>query len=184
MRNKIFKILIPQRDNLEKKWWHRLFNVMVYTSTVIVAIFVLGLIFSGSSWREFSYIYSFESNYSITSGKENACKFTKSGFFDPIINCGNLVNETDFLNRYAEATRNGNMLMKLRAESKAYNNLMINELIDAGELNNVKIKSSYEIMYPKLFKNLSIGVLLIFAWFIFWESIMYRVVLYIIYGKE
>ncbi len=184
MNTKIKKFLIPWREDLDKKWWHRLANIVIYGSTIFVVIFILSLILTGSSWKRINYTYSFESNYNIISGEESVCKFTKSGFFDPIINCGNIANPTDFLNKYAEAIRNGNMLIELKAGSKIYNNQLLDKLIDAGKFDNIKVKSSYEIIYSRLFRNFGIGVLLIFAWFVFWESIIYRVILYVVYGKN
>ena len=49
---------------------------------------------------------------------------------------------------------------------------------------DIKAKMTTSIVYPVLFLNLLYLVLTILGWFIFWESIIYRTLLYIIYGKK
>lgn len=182
--DQILKILIPQRKETGTKWWHRLINVFIYGSTIFVAIFLFILLFTGSSWKKINYVYSFEYIYSAISGEESACKFVRSGFFSPTINCSNITNSTDFINKYAEAKRNGNMLNRLGEYATASDNQLIDKLIDSGQLDNIRVKESSEIIYSKLFGKIGLVILLVFVWFIFWESIVYRVILYVVYGKN
>lgn len=49
---------------------------------------------------------------------------------------------------------------------------------------DLKAKRTTEIIYPVFFKNLAYVVLSILIWFIFWESIVYRTLLYVIYGRK
>jgi hypothetical protein len=95
MKEKIKNFLIPWQENLDKKWWHRFISIIIYGSTICVAVFlsILVLIAPDSLfWRSFGSI--------------------------------------------------------------------------------------------SLFKEIGIIILFTFIWFIFWESIVYRIILYIVYGKN
>lgn len=53
-----------------------------------------------------------------------------------------------------------------------------------GKLLFLKAKRTIHIVYPVFFKNLSYLLLAVTGWFIFWESIVYKTLLYIIFGKK
>lgn len=48
-----------------------------------------------------------------------------------------------------------------------------------------KLRKEYRIQgYQHLTKHILISILVAFIWFLFWESIVYRSVLYIVFGKK
>jgi len=209
MKEKIKKILIPWRENLDKKWWHRLALVFIYGSTIFMAIFLAILLVSeGNHWVSESYTaYSFEKGYLMAKGKEIDCKFSATGLSDlPVVSifrCGDLSSNSEFLDKYSRARGTYEKLEEVRKQTddtfvgnrilervgriqraNATDNEILVQLIQGGELDNIKVKRVYSVDYASLLGNWGIYVLLVLGWFIFWESIIYRVILYIIYGKS
>ncbi len=158
MKEKIKKFLIPWREDLDKKWWHRLINVFIYGSTISIIIFLFVLLFTGSSLAKFKYTYSFDPEYPVITGEEFInCKLSGGRLFHGI-NCDNFsisLDDTDF----------GRILLQ-------------------NNLDNMSVKKTFHILYFKLFSSLGIIFLITLGWFIFWESIVYRIILYIIYGRN
>ncbi len=184
MKEKIKKFLIPWRENLEKKWWHRLLSVIIYGSTICLAILLFISLFSSSSWKKTVFTYSFEPNYNMSKGEESICKFNPydssgnifANIFGPIRECNGINSSKDFLMKYDKYKFND--INKDSADKTVY------DMEKSGKLNDIRVKRSTEIMYEKLFGKIGLAILLVFAWFIFWESIIYRIILYIIYGKN
>ncbi len=72
---KLFNILLVRRTEVENKWWHRLISVVIYGSTILVAISAITLfVLKSEMWKKYSYTaFSFEDNYSTAQGKEVRC---------------------------------------------------------------------------------------------------------------
>lgn len=158
--------------------------------------------------------YSFEQGYATADGKEIDCKFTASNLGDlppiSIFNCGDLSSDSEFLERYSRARGTYDRLQEVREEKSPslnlralgggtrkveYDNLsstqknkvndkIMVELIQSGELDDIKVKRDLSFDYASFFGGWGIYVLLILAWLIFWESIVYRTILFIVYGKK
>ena len=200
MKDKIKKILIPWRENLERKWWHRFISVFIYGSTTIVIIIAMIIPLTDKVGWEYKYTsYSFEPGYSMASGRVVDCKFYAYDYISPLIDCGDISKSTDFLTRYAKARGTYDNLQKIRLESKtidlSYDNFqktksgstddqILNAGIKEGKFNDIKVKREINILYGNLIKYFFIALLIILSWFIFWESIVYRIVIYIVYGKN
>ena len=155
MKNKIIKLLIPWREGLEKKWWHRLTNVFIYGSTIIVLTTAIALPFIDQVEWKYKYTYSFEPSYLVAKGEEIKCEFSttlnlsfdaflkaKTGVNDcvPLIRCGNIFESTDFLNRYTKARGTHENLQKFRKESGATDNQIMNTDIKEGKFADIKVK--------------------------------------------
>ncbi len=181
---KIFYIFVVYREELPKKWWHRLVNVLIYGSTIIFATLILFISFSDSYWKKYSYTsYSFESNYSTAKGKEVDCYFYGYSRVAPSIDCGDLHNSTDFLNRYIKAISDSWLITSMRTSMT--DDQLVNSMIRDGDIaKNIKVKRQTTILFRELFKGILITILIILGWLIFWESIIYRSLIYIICGRK
>ena len=58
------------------------------------------------------------------------------------------------------------------------------QLIQGGELDDVKVKRVLSFDYALFFGSLGIYLVIMLGWIIFWESIVYRTILFIIYGRN
>ena len=204
---KILKFLFVRRQETENKWWHRLALVLIYGSTIVVAIFFAILLISEESeyWVSESYTaYSFEQGYEAADGKEMDCKFSvfesRGGRLSPLslFRCGDLDSDTDFLEKYTKARGTYNQLEELRLpksssglyipvadrQGKKTDSEIMVELIQSGELDNVKVKRATSFEYVSFFGNWSLYLLIVLGWLIFWESIVYRTILFIAYGRN
>lgn len=237
-KHKISGILFVNRLETENKWWHRLVNVFIFGTTILVAILAIALFVSNSAiWKTYSYpAFNFEDSYTTVGGKEVDCKVSPKPFD---IECnGHVVDSSDYTKRYNVVIKKKigqKVIDKICAEGKAQQAIQ-NELgierLDPEEsscmtltvnispiqeddfpsrINNqvvtydkyltsdqvimlrisflesiwgTKAKEVTAIIYPVLLQNLLYVILSISCWFIFWESIIYRTVLYIIYGKK
>ena len=201
---KLLKLLLVRRQETNDKWWHRLSLVLIYGSTIVVAVFLAILLISEESdyWITQSYTaYSFEQGYENAAGEERGCSFRVSARISqsPRFLCGDIESNTEFLDRYTKARGTYERLQELRpsdtpnmgiyesakerAESKTDEEIMA-ELIQSGELDNIKVKRTTSFKYAPFFGNWGVYILLVLVWLIFWESAVYRTILFIVYGKK
>lgn len=181
---KFFDVIIVRKDELRKKWWHRLANVLIYGSTILLGIVISYLFFTegADGWRKYSYVaYSFEPNYESAKGKEMDCLFISSRYSKPFIRCGDIKDSTDFLTRDAASKGKDFAKWKLDHPDISDDSIM-NGYIESGDLENIKVKRTTTIQHVTIFRDFGIAVLIILGWFIVWESIIYRALVYIIYG--
>jgi len=176
---KLIKFLLVQREELNKKWWHRLANVLICGSTIVFFGFFIFNIVGTSAYKEYSYIYSFEPNYSQAKGQETPCHLEAMDYGGPYISCGDIYTSTEFLTRYDKARGTYNS----STTSDGYDKAM-DLMIRWGELKDIKAKMITNYNYNILFKDIGLLVLLTIVWFVFWESIIYRAIVYIIYGRK
>lgn len=183
---KIYRFVFVQKEGLVDKWWHRLVNVLIFGSTVAVFVIYLFLFFSDEfNWKKNIYTaYSFESNYDKAKGKEQNCSFvTLSSDFISIA-CGDIFNASDFLTRYSKAKGTYEKLQQLKIDKNIDEEKILRGGIKSRDFDNIKVKKDTIVLYKDLFIFLSLLLLLLFCWFVFWESIIYRTIIYIIYGRN
>jgi len=193
---KLARIFIVQRSGLEHHWWHRLANVLIYASAIVVATIIAGLIISdSSSWKKNIYTYSFESNYETAKGVESNCSFTANdiGIYDfPSIDCGgNLYLPSSFIKRYAASEKDFKSIIAALlnqgllhpSETNISDGKTINALIRGKYLENISLKNDVQILFGKLIKQILLGLFVTFVWFVFLESIIYRAFIYIVLGR-
>lgn len=204
---KIINFLLVRRPETKDKWWHRLALVLIYGSTIVVAIFLAVLLISeeGDYWVSESYTaYSFEQEYATAKGKEVDCKFSATSLGDlppvSIFNCGNISSDTEFLEKYARARgtyekleenreqinstlASGGLLGRIQRANATDDKIMV-QLIQNGELDNIKVKRAVSVDYASFFGNWGVYLLLVLVWFVFWESIAYRTILFVAYGRK
>ncbi len=211
---KLKDILIPNREGLEKKWWHRLAQVLIFGGAIITFIFSVIYFFTNTDeWKSSRHIYSFEKGYSQNLSFSRGCEFVAfNENILPNINCGDYhvydQDLTAFLEHYENyhsnlkffTIQNGDSVFNFETgeyincdaslkkfflcekNRKVINLEFLNEKIKQGEFNNLKAKT---VIYADvLFLNIGVIIFLPLLWFIFWESIVYRVILYIAFGKK
>jgi len=234
---KFLNLLIVNRPELAGRWWHRMANVLIYGSTIVVLILGITVIcLSCSSWTILRYTsYSFEPNYSSASGKEVSCYFYPSFDFsgtesslstgNPIIDCGDISSSQELLekipvsedpkpeilplsyftqmygNKIASTTGldeefHGSYVQAILAQalrntdgSIVTPNEFVNQQINYGTshsdwINNIKVKERTFTLWNILVADIFHVLITTLIWFIFWESIIYRALIYIIYGKR
>ncbi|OGL75746.1 hypothetical protein A3E96_00330 [Candidatus Uhrbacteria bacterium RIFCSPHIGHO2_12_FULL_46_13] len=201
---KLLNILLVRRPETKDKWWHRLALVLIYGSTVAVAIFFAVLLISEESdnWVTKSYTaYSFEEGYETAQGKEMDCRFSVLELSrSPVsfFRCGDFSDTTEFLEEYSRARGTYARLEELRLprsgsglylpvadrQGKKTDEQIMVQLIQDGELDNIKVKQTTSFEYLSFFGNWSVYLLIVLGWLIFWESVVYRTILYIAYGKR
>jgi hypothetical protein len=80
--NGIMRLIFTGRPEVVDKWWNRLALVLIYGSTIAVAIILAILLVheEGKYWTSESYTaYSFESGFAKSPGKEMDCSLYKWG---------------------------------------------------------------------------------------------------------
>lgn len=181
----IKNIIFPQIEGLEKKWWHRLANVLICMSTIIIlAISSISLCQDQHAYPVIS--YDFEHNYNQAKGREVICENLPYLSNQDMWHCGDyVVDVSDIALRYKESfySNNSNTILD---SSKGYT---LEELkaMGAVELKSTAIKLKAKIADNAvivIFKNIGYLILITFGWFVLWESIIYRVFLYIVYGNK
>ena len=179
------QLLLVQRKELESRWWHRLANVLVFGSSILVFFFLFIVALFMDSWRQFDYVYSFEGDFEKSNGEIVNCSFNSYSYTGPSIYCGNITNSTDFFNRYTAARGTQDKLFEYRRRDEYQSDdVFMNAAIKDGKLSNIKAKRSSSVVYSRVLKNLGIIVLATFLWFTFLEAIIYRAIVYIISGKR
>lgn len=158
--------------------------------------------------------YNFEQGYETANGKEMDCKFSASSFFDlppvSIFRCGDFSSDSEFLESYFRARDTYERLQEVREEKSPSINLqalggesgkiqwntlssirknridseIMVELIQSGELDKVKVKRAVSFEYASFFGSWGLYLLFMLGWLMFWESIVYRTILFIVYGKK
>jgi hypothetical protein len=248
---KVLKLFLIDREEVKNKWWHRMINVFIYTSTLlVVCISIFLFVQNKESWKKYTYTsFNFEKNYDTARGQEVNCSVETEPFS---ASCdGKMIDPSDLALRHDKFIKDGiggNIVKRIcdNAEQerklnpdtisdeyirclnltygksysrpislKDFNNLTQEQIIsirkDASatplpqsyldkfltekEMSFVKqndwfweigLKAKYEteIIYKILLKNIFYVILAISCWFIVWQSIIYRTILYIIYGNK
>lgn len=248
---KLLNILLVHRTEVENKWWHRLINVLICGSTVLVAIGSFFVVYTSLHWKDYTYnAYDFEKNYASAVGHEVGCKFNETSL--SLVCDGDQANALDLIGKYNQILREKYPVIASYCDSSkdkltpTLNEQQLKENLDAlqqaGEsvqerqayVDNYsksndgnytlkrqpltdhefqcknfaiikstdpsvdlyatysswvlqvgfKAKRTTIILYSTLIKHFLIWMSMILGWFIFWESIIYRTLLYIIYGKK
>lgn len=180
---KFLELLIVQKPGLNEHWWHRLANILIYGSTILLAILVLGIAYNDPSWKLHQYTYSFEKDYSAAMGKVEGCSFYGYDKSSTIF-CGDLNTASEFLTRYTNARGTYKEYFEQRAKLGYTDEQMLNGANDSGKFDDVQVKDHEIPQLNLLLKQIGLAVLVILAWFIFWQSIVYRAIVYVALGKK
>lgn len=204
-RNIFLKMLIVKRDEIQDKWWHRLVNVLIYVSTGVVIVIAATTLFPDKFfWEKYSYTtFSFEPNYSESNGRSIYCEY--HDYPDNYFMCGDH-SLPDIIKRFNKVMRDkygaGIECTKLKQETVGTSAWEWQSVMCEAENSDVypvhiqghenETKDFYGNTSVKAIRIIDWGILLNYAgvvssialaWFIFWESIVYRILLYIVYGR-
>lgn len=190
------KNFIPtEPQEFVNKPWHRLLNIIFYGSTIAIALVVFfSVSFTSWNWENRQVTaYSFESGYEQAKGNEELCFFTKNYDYDsnydryiyysPKIDCAGFYSSESVLKRYLDPT----LFARMAGEIEMKADEIVNKAIENGEFDNVRVKVVTDFEFLSFLQYIFIGVIagLFFAtlWFIVLVSLVYRVALYVIYGR-
>lgn len=181
------EMIFVKREDLSNKWWHRLKNVFIYGSTIFIAFICCSSLFS-NSWVSNKYLtYSFEPNYASVKGKEVQCNFSADYIVSAFCGSNYVSDYQDILSRYYKAVNNFENYKQFVEDKPVsftvYSDLL-KTLIKQGIFDNVTAKVKSYFNYAGFFKMLINQFLLLIGWFVFWESIVYRALMYIAYGTK
>ncbi len=222
IKDKILNVLFVNRPEIANKWWHRLFKVLLVTSTILVfAVTILIVVDSYNHiWITNKPVaFSLESDYQKVKGKEIPCEETLN-FGDGdrlIIKCEGVVISSQDAKKYKELYVIANNNLEKQFGLDKYSITKCSQPRVNGELSTEEISCIRENLdawhadpnyskYQEEVKKLAhikvvrgidfalmlkdIGMWLLtpilssLIWIILMSSVVYRTVLYIIYGKQ
>ncbi len=229
INNKITNFFLVKRPETENKWWHRLFTVLLFGSTIFVLILTVYLSIGNNNhdWVANNITFNLEPNYKEAIGKEFPC--VRSLF----IKCNDVGVSSYDLDRYEklwETTRDnlweqtgldnkygadcikkfGEKLTQFEVvtlELEAPTNKSGDEIIcwrkvalDEGNdpayatyeniIKNLPLtlKVSKDINYGFILSDLAywifVPIITVSIWVMFWSTIVYRSILYVVFGKK
>lgn len=202
-------LVIVRRKESENKWWNRLFTVLVIASTIVVLL-ITGVIFYPNKyyWKKYEFTsFSFEPKYPEAKGESVYCEY--KGFEDNYFVCGEYV-PTDITKRFngvmkekyslpdvpescleLNTINQSGLLYRLQSsfcESEKQGKYAVYIKEHEDERKNfyaeTRAKIVTTIVWGILLKYIGLVLAITVGWFIFWESITYRTVLYIIFGSR
>lgn len=190
---KLKNIIFVQREGLEQKWWHRLAQILIWGTTIAVLATTLSIGVFSESFVRYSYsAYSFQPNFVNVQGKAEKCYFKAYGRLSPDIYCGDIDNSTELIGFLKQDQSWTNAIDGLYSCDHgggcigyfATNDQIANTLIKNGSLDNIFVKKISHVLYGEMVLNIFYSLIATIVWFIFWESIIYRAIIYIVYGKR
>ncbi|OGY99514.1 MAG: hypothetical protein A2945_01500 [Candidatus Liptonbacteria bacterium RIFCSPLOWO2_01_FULL_52_25] len=176
---KIINFFIPSLGGVKIQWWHRLCDVLICGSTLLIIIFgtvaLSTAIFSYSEWRNYTFAaFSFEPGYESAAGQEVGCDGSGRLFR----NCGGITvyvgDKIPTEDQFKKA------INTMEAQGKEPHE--IQGWLDSFKTFTAKMVTKFD--YAKMFGSILVGLFVVIGWFIFWESIIYRTLIYVVYGKK
>ncbi|MEX2054155.1 MAG: hypothetical protein WD883_01255 [Candidatus Colwellbacteria bacterium] len=195
----MFKKVFFDGQNLESRWWHRLFKVTMWGGAITIAAYSLFIQtpFYDTEVLSSTHHYSFESGYEDINAKEDACIFkvhrrvtTDPGYTSVSIKCGALNSPVSFINRYG-LFKDTSSIPQLSSWWKITTGISEFEasesavamLYEEGRLDDIKFKTVTDINYISLVTHITIATALSLLWLILALAI-YRLILYIVLGAN
>jgi len=174
-----------EKEELNKRWWHRLVKVSVITSSILILIF--GFVIFWESWKEYDFVYSFQpdyEDYKNIEGIVKRCEFdTHGGLFFTLV-CGEFSwDEESFLDLYASYSELEEVVKKAKNEGYSSEEILIS-LNENEKLNDIKSKRIEKRNYLGCMRNIFIVLGVALGWFVILWFVIYRIVLYIIFGEK
>lgn len=204
--------MIPTKEQLDSKWWHRFFKVILIASTVIV-FFVLTAFMGnngGFDWQKSKYLYSFENNYNKYTGTEQSC-FYYNIYGNPIgvavpagqwnktviaksLTCGNLA-KYEFISKYCESRPMESVCKKEEQIGSKPSIMLVDEILakyangdsDIEKIINsegVKSKLIYYWDWKVIIRDIFVLIAIVIGWIGLLKYGIYKAILYIVYGRN
>ena len=159
---RIFSFLKVNRAETENKWWHRLAQVLIYGSSIIV--FFIGLTIVISSYKE-------DQRRQVVLAPELI--EIKPEQLDFMLRMDKIAGwESNFELPDGSYILNGKSVSK--AEGIKYR---FDLVIKKGKIQDgISVKNA--------FINTSLDIIVTLCWYIIWKFIIYKTLLYIVFGKR
>ncbi len=159
---KLKKIFIVYREGFEKKWWHRMAQVLICVSTIIFGGILL-VDFSDNFKTQIYlndsyYRYNYGCRYNSIEEQKNDIERFRSSQFSFLGN-SNYHPNSSFI----------------PAESMSC--IKDHTYTKQTFFNNKELRNEF-------LGNIFLFIFSLLCWFVFWESIIYKLIIYIIYGKS
>ncbi len=197
--NNIFSI-----SGKENKWWHRFAKTLIYIITILIfGVSIYIFINNTYKWNspDPSYVFSFENNYGKEIGFTEKCDFTPHNTEDYItIRCGEIGKNhnynngagflPDFLDRFSKSISYKEEFLSKTEPREVFNKIYYKLEVDYPSLNDAILKGDFEnikakktIVLSELLKYLVVLFIPALVAFIILK-IIYRLIIYIIYGNN
>jgi len=154
---KFLNLLIVHKPELKGRWWHRLANVLIYGSTIVFLVFGFTILFNFS-------------NFACLSGNKLLTKVLTNAELQENI-------QTIENSNASQSVINGTI--------QSYKDLYQQDSDGTWEMKSLHVcfmtNSHDQVIFVE---DVLLSILFTFIWFIFWESIIYKAIIYIIYGKN
>jgi hypothetical protein len=199
--NTLKKFLFVSRKEVSNKWWHRFACVSIYYSTAIILIASYLYMLPFKNWTEKHLIYKAE----YTLDGLGVCKLSTKGCKShPLIDCKGIKDSNDFLKRTKYNMKQlKNSILMHNSNCELYD-IPNDEIFDAAEsglttvdsnsyLNHLIINSKLDksitvkevkYQYEEIAIDLFTPFLLATIWFLFTMALLYRTILYVVYGPK
>ncbi len=152
------------RSETKGMWWHRLERVLLLGSVILIGLLIIA-----------------------TTTASLLDKYNISPFEDSEdVQVLNLREVLDYAKKNPSDPRNVELYRNLKIGT--FDNQAFEEGIDLSSLGRPSLKEMTISFYKTLFLDLFFAVLSVIitvaVWFVFWESVFYRTIIYIIYGSK
>ncbi len=185
--NKLSNLIFVRREGLEQKWWHRLAQVLICASTAVVLVIGLLNVISISK-QTYPVVYTNEHKLPFSSVKFISTA-QQQGFSEEDIELWLWIHDLKDLPLNSQYYPSNNtvpltneQMEEMVAKMKATPQSVIDQQTIQDQL-LTNIASSQKTNYL-INKSFIVIILFPIVWFIFWESIFYRAIVYVIYGKR
>lgn len=194
-------LVLVNRPETENKWWHRLAQTVTYLGAVILVFSIPTYFIVTEDLELFDTeitSFSFEDNFFSARGKEVNCLIfenqTQSKYESSYeISCdGDKVTSNEFLMLHVPSYILNKALINENNDSFDWSqqveegDLIISEIFERtnGNFSAKKIHVLHPHDSAEIFRYIFIGIVAALAWVFIFQSIIYRILLYIIYGKN
>ena len=180
--NKLSNLIFVRREGLEQKWWHRLAKVLIWGTTVVVLIIGIVTIVSSSHYKNNP---NFDTTKFIATAQQQGVDYADLEIW--LLENGQYgravlpVQQNSNINNGGPLTSEQLKQMDSDLSKPEPQSTIDQDLITRNNLDRIAFNQTENYLIKK---GLILIILLPIAWFIFWESIIYRAVVYIVYGKR
>lgn len=185
MDNKTLQNIInffkDNRPDLQNRWWHRLANVILYGSSLLLFLSILGLFLLEQPWEITTYHYSFELDYENIDAFESNCNFLGTSYIS-VSGCGDIYSADTFLERYTKARGTFSKLEEAYTKGATAQQI-IKGLKENNALSDIRVKKAISNDYTVFILLFGVLIVAVPVWFIILRNIIYKTILYIVLGK-
>lgn len=191
--------MFPTKQQLEQKWWHRFFRVILIASTITWLFIWIAILNNDDvfDWEKSKYVYSFEDDFNEYTGQVDNCSVGYSvvipyGVFVPYsmspaekfqkyatptkLDCGNL-SKINFIDRYCGSVPQDTLCGTVRIlDLKTIESIIKQE--------NIRTKYVPYTDWETVFFSIFLLVAGTIGWMVLLKYGIYKAILYVVYGRN